>query len=399
MDIDYGFWFYYSFEEIQQNGIEKFFNNLKAKLESNIDQVKRTTELYESDYNLSKNEIKVQYEADLAKAEVKYNEVFAENAQDPHFAAQIAAHESGMDQIEAWYRDQDEPLFYTFRDMQDNYYKSALGLLQTQFEGEIKHLCELLKQEFLISKDLKNVRSGSGGLLLDVNTYLNNWIGLNLNDLGTCIQKMDDFRLFRNRLTHEMGIVDQHEPWLTNTMTNPSFIELEPVDGGEQIRIYTPDYIYDLHATLSTFFRSLFWKIDEKKNYTLLKEKFKHFFGFIDPGTLNISNFSVSDITSSQFGKTVDLILEFDRNPPQSFIGQIESVPVVVPDLHKIKVQLVFSEGNDDHIEIINNTQEQKVIRLKRNLEQNPEIPLRRIFNLFYFTSKGREMKITFSEL
>lgn len=40
MDIDYGFWFYYSFEEIQQTGIEKFFNNLQAKLESNIDQVK-----------------------------------------------------------------------------------------------------------------------------------------------------------------------------------------------------------------------------------------------------------------------------------------------------------------------------------------------------------------------
>lgn len=221
-----------------------------------------------------------------------------------------------MDQIEAWYRDQDEPLFYIFRDMQDSYYKSALGLLQTQFEGEIKHLCELLKQEFQISKDLKNVRSGSGGLLLDVNTYLNNWIGLNLNGLSTCIQKMDDFRLFRNRLTHEMGIIDQYEPWLTNIMTNPSFIELETVGQKEQVRIYTPDYIYDLQNTLSSYFRSLYWAIDEKKNYSLLKEKLEHFFGFIDPGTLKILNLSVSDATSTQFGKTVDLILEYDRNPP-----------------------------------------------------------------------------------
>lgn len=402
MSLDYGFWFYYYFEEKNRTALEKFFSNLQAKLAAFIDQVNRTTELYESD-NIQRNkDIDQQYNRDIAKAGKRYDEIFSQYDNDPNLANQIASHESGIDQIEAWYQNQAEPLLHRYREMKDSYYKSALGLLHSEFEGEIKQLCALLQQEFQIHKDLKNVRSGNGGLLADVDAYFNQFVGLNLNDIQTLKQKMDDFRLLRNSLTHEMGKVSQQESWLTNLLTDPNFLELESIGQQQLVRILTPNYLYDYQRTLNSYFRGIYWAIDELKGYNQIEEKLKHLFGFIDPSNLKISNLNVTSTAQPTFNKVINLNLEYDNNPPIPYVDQllVEPKNLPSPNLHTIAVQVIFGIGESDKLEILNKLgQDEKISILKLNLDQNPNVVFDQIFNLFYFQPECRTMKIVFTKL
>lgn len=399
MDFDYGFWFYYFFEEEEKTPTQLFFSNVKVKLEAFEHQVKVTGELYQTGHDASAKQLQEAYDSAMEKANAKYQEVYNKYAGDPPTRNQIATHESGIDQIENWYRDQDEPRFYRFRDMKDSYYKSAVIILQAQFEAEAKHLCELLKQQFQATKGLRSI-SGSDGLILQLNRYLDDIIGLDLNEVQSFIQKMDDFRHFRNLLTHEMGKVSQHEPWLTNILVNQNFLELEPLGQHEQIRLYAPDYLYDYQTTLCSYFRGLYWAVDELDQYSQLSEKLKHLFGFIDPKNLKISQLSVTNIAQTAFNKEINMHLEYDRNPPLSYTVEEETTTPPVPGLHTIAVKVTFAIGTNDILKISNRLSgDEKLSRLKRNLEQNPEVIFNQIFNLFYFQTNGRIMEITFSEL
>ncbi|MBB5638255.1 hypothetical protein HDE68_004184 [Pedobacter cryoconitis] len=385
--IDFGFWFYYNFEERTLGNVEEFFRHLEFKISAYERQVSMTASLYETEQKTAKKKNDDDYNAAMEAAEIRYHELYNEIIGSDHERSQYASHYSGIDQIEGQHQESDEPLSEFFQDMKDSYYKSSVMMLYSLLESELKTLCGLLQNEKSIQLGLEDF--GSRDYMAVSIKYLKLVVLLEMIEIDPFENILGDLQNLRNRLVHDQGLVSESKLAGIKKIVESSgrAIELVPQREFWAIKIYKPDFLLSNYTNMRLFFQELFWLIDKQNNYNLLSQQLTHMFGFVNPN-VSLSNLTVSNSPQGVKINSRKKYIQTELNFPETPGSKALNVSIIFGQGPGNKIKFTFKDGL--HLR-------EDLKRLKKNLETSPEVILNNVLKGFYM-NEGRRLEIKFSK-
>ena len=385
--MDFGFWYYYTVNELARSPIENFFRNLDIKFSANEHQIELTAKLYQAEYESSKKDAYELYEEAVKKANVEYEIIYTETSGDEDSRQQWAMHASGLNQIEDAYRDWDEPLFNRLIEMKDSFYKSSTILLYAQLETELKKLCDILRKMRGIKIALEHL--GGRDYIGASKKYLGLAIELNMDELNIHDNKLAEIQNFRNLLVHDMGIIPLNKEGLMRKVINSNKGSLETENHNEQsiIRIVNEKFIISSYSAIRLYFQDLFWLIECHNGFEILNKRIIHLMGFIDDNV---------EIKNLHFIPSVNKVLTEIRKRTFSCIAMFKQ------DLQPyfVHVEIVFKNSETDVVKVYleKSLHEKEMLRkIYNSLDKKTDLVIHNIFDVFFLNTSGRsiEIKIT----
>jgi hypothetical protein len=415
--MDFGFNLYFVFNEIVKTPVEVFYHKLDNKLFIFEDIVEKTITLYKKNYH---DKIAL-YEADYiklrAKAVVVYNDVMAEEG-DNDTNHLLAMHKSGLDEIEHYHDRNKEELKLVIDDMEDNFNKSSLIGIYSILESETKKLCKILKVEFSVRLPYELLESKDY-----FNTSLNYFdyvLDLKVTDLLPLQTKFINLQYLRNRLIHGGGEFEETTDQLNGIIIgsngqlalqddNGEEINLEqeivdnkklqvekPKKKGEKnivetsendfaivdkrprfLRIKDKNFIIEYCNLLRLFFEKVFWLVDEKDNFKILRSRLNFLIRYVEKN-YEIKNLKISDVKG---GKLI----------------KCEAISLTPQTLMNIGLN-IYATANISNVLLIENRIEnnEDLDRLIVNLESNDSLIFRDVLHGFNLSGHPLKVKLIF---
>lgn len=390
MEIDFGYFFHFqdSFEnDHNRSKLDKFYKRLNIELTSYIDHLVKSSEGYNNQEKKLSDELMLNY-PNYAELDAEYHRLFNEYEKTlgGQAASQIAAHESGVDQVDQELSYAREDIFNTFQYIRDTFFKSSLIYLYSVLESHLREICTILKDDNAVLLDISDLSNRN--YLETCFIYLSKVIGLNLENLDTYRNTLKDFQNLRNTLVHDFGIITPNKKNQIHK-TLESYKGIELIEGKIQINNYS--ILITFLRSIIMLFQDLYWVIDLKSNYLKLNENLNNALQFLTKN-LSIQITSVEyakGLTDAKFrNKIVHLdILNREKKP----IAQAK----ILINTHKTKSSFRIRIESPIYIP---KTYSHKYNRLVKRLKEEPYTVISDIFQNFYLTQKlPRKVEITIS--
>lgn len=388
MEIDFGYFFHFqdNFEnEHKKSKLDRFYKRLNIELTSYVDHLIKSSEGYNNQENKLRDELKLNY-PNYVELDAEYHRLFKEyeKIHGGQAASRIAAHDSGVDQIDQELSYADEDIFNTFQYIRDTFFKSSLIYLYSVLESHLREICTILKDENAVLLDISDLSNRN--YLETCFIYLSKVIGLNLENLDPYRNTFTDFQNLRNCLVHDFGIITPNKKNQIHK-TLEAYKGIELIEGKIQIINYS--ILITFLRSIIMLFQDLYWVIDMKSNYLKLNANLNNGLQFITKG-LSMQITSVEYAKGLTDAKFRNKIVHLDiLNRKKEAIAQA----TISINTHKTKSSFRIRIAPPIYIP---KTYSHKYTRLVKKLKEEPYVVISDIFQNFYLTQKlPRKVEIT----
>lgn len=371
----FGFSIYFGFNERDMSDIERFFYGLKKKISIYRHHLKLTDDLYKRELVESEKRLEKDFERNKKAGEVRYESALEEMG-NSEYAEDYANDQSGLEEI---YHYHDLDVRYNrerFQEVHSIFNKSALIGLYSLFEAESLKLSCFLRKHFdkrIGYQDLKSENYLKGYL-----NYFDLVLELDIANLSKFENKLNDLRIIRNKIVHENGDFSDSKNKLDSLVSDSSgTLRIDMENSSYTLEIDSIIYLDRYFEVIEEYFEQLFWEIDKKQEWPLLKEKSEYLFKFID------TKLRVESVKA-------------DISPPKRKV-QIYLNNSSTDEPLEFKVDLILKKSPRDKIKVHNELSDvSNAKKFADNLYTINDILNDQIFNGFHFSEKrlGLEMKI-----
>ena len=261
-----------------------FFKELNRKVQLQRQHAETTTDLYRREYGLHKSELREKREVAHVEAKKIYDQVYAETEGDENEKWSQAIMAAEPNSIDNHFNQEEVTLDINYKDMADHFNKSSFVIVYALLENELRRLCGLLKTTFGKRLSLQDIESKD--YLQSMINYLNKVLEI---DLGPCqpnLTRIKQVQFLRNKIMHAAGEFPlseqpQLDQLIKDSKGNLYLQHYDPLTY-RLLKIRKIDYVYQQYDLLLDFVHELLWCIDEKLEYSMIRENLSLLFRFLD---------------------------------------------------------------------------------------------------------------------
>ncbi|WP_286911872.1 hypothetical protein [Flavobacterium sp. UBA4197] len=271
--------FQYTFYRVTNNKTSNKFEDLFKEIKNQIEIYERqyslTINSYIKEWNHEKAKIDANYKKIKDDADREYDEIVGDSTDDD--THQYAMHRSGVEAVHYNHIDATEEVEKEYMDFLDLYSKSIMIALYSLNESRLNSIATVAADLFL--KKIKLGHFSKKDYLNSVLNYLDLVVEINIEALEPHISKLKDIQVFRNKVVHTLSVIPDKEASQIIKKKNSS---LSYDKDTETVKIVSSSYIKDFFTLLKGFYEDLAWLIDEKQDYEILRNGFRHWLGILD---------------------------------------------------------------------------------------------------------------------
>jgi hypothetical protein len=369
MTIDFGASWYFM-NERRAERLDTLFTEALEKIEAYGHHTATTTALYKKEEKDLKEQIKQEYDRQMAEARLRYLQILKEQG-DSEWGEHFASQESGIDAIGYFHQDDDESVSRRFSETTTYFHKSSLAQAYALLESELRMLCSLLQEKLA-----KRIGSDhlKGSYLDAIWTYLELVCELDMDMLQRYKEIFSSLGTLRNKIMHNGAMFPLgNVPKEINDAVQASAGTLKLIEKDAFILLTVKEgYLYNLYTIMESFFRDIFWVVDKKLGYALLTDRFRYFFAFV------ASDLTVSGLTAKKSKRALQI--EFALHSEKAEF--------------ELKSKITIEANDVNSVEVVNQSGEvEAIIRLGVYIERDPSLLFGKILRAY--TMPGIHNKVT----
>ncbi|MET3981408.1 Asp-tRNA(Asn)/Glu-tRNA(Gln) amidotransferase C subunit/uncharacterized protein YeaO (DUF488 family) [Mucilaginibacter sp. UYP25] len=284
MKFDFGFSMYF-LEGPELSTPEKFFIQVQHKLQIYKKHTETTIKLYQDEFKEQLLNHKKKAQEAMAKANEAYELHYEEIVGSDQDKQSYATHESGIDELQYHFSNEEEALKNSFSEMADHFNKSALVTLYALMETELRRLCSQLQAHY--QKRVSLERFEQADYLKSIMEYLDQIIELDISGFQPYQTKIIPLQFLRNKVMHNGGEfplpVTEYLDDLVKTSDGGLSLEEIPDEQFVVVRVRSK-FVFPFYELISEMFYVLFALLNEKENFSFLSSRLAYVFRFLAPG-------------------------------------------------------------------------------------------------------------------
>jgi len=283
MKFDFGFSMYF-LEGPKLSTPERFFIQVQHKLQLYKRHTETTIKLYQDEFKERMAKHKKVAQAAMAEANEAYKRHYEEIEGDDQNKHSYAAHESGIDELQYHFSNEEEALKNNFSEMADHFNKSALVTLYALMETELRRLCGQLQVHY--KKRVSLERFEQGDYFKSIIEYLDQIIELDITGFQPYQTKVVPLQFLRNKVMHNCGEfplpITEYLDDLVKTSDSGFSLEDIPDEQLTIVRVRSK-FVLPFYDLISEMFSELFRLLNEKERFSFLSDRLAYLCRFLAP--------------------------------------------------------------------------------------------------------------------
>lgn len=256
-------------------------------LEKSFLKIKDQLELYEKQYSITLNSYLKSWQEELDKLQTTFSKV-EKNAQERYDEAlgnsdvenqdknAYAMHISGLEYLQYENHEDKENIKSKYFDFLDLFSKSTLIALYSLNENFLNKTCDIASQ--ILNHKIKVSHFNSRDYLKASIDYMEMVVDIPIEGLETYISNFKDIQFLRNKIIHA-GSQFSNNSILEITKKYATSLHYDKET--EFLKIKKPEFIENLVKLTREFYEEIFWLLEEKREFQIMKNILENWFGII----------------------------------------------------------------------------------------------------------------------